>query len=417
MSADPPDRPRRDPRAERAARLARGNTAAPEAAAEPARKRVDPRAERTARLARQPAGEPQPIVTIEEPVRKRVDPRARLRDGATVSVATPAPVATAIPLTVVDDANGFVALLLALDAGARRRRDREALGAARALADEGARALVGVVCLSDPAGLRFDAAAAGLDRLVALVHPDFGKGFVAARVGALAAVCAALKPAHLVFSDTAEGGELGRRVAARLGERAAANVVRLSAQTCTSLADSGRSEITRPTPRIILVRPDTFAPVAAEPRREARPLPAPAFIADAGLIDHGLLPVDPASLPLGEAELIVSAGNGVSDWKIFHRLAEALGAAEAGSRVVCDNGDLPRDRQVGASGSIVVPRCYIALGISGASQHLDGIADCPRVIAVNSDPHAEIMKRADLAVVADVQALMPALVEALGGRP
>ena len=101
----------------------------------------------------------------------------------------------------------------------------------------------------------------------------------------------------------------------------------------------------------------------------------------------------------------------MSDWAAFHRLAAWLGAAEAGSRVVCDEGHLPRDRQVGASGTVVEPLAYLAFGISGAPQHLQGIVRCERVVAVNADPHAPMIQRADLAIVGDVQQVMPALAE------
>ena len=114
-------------------------------------------------------------------------------------------------------------------------------------------------------------------------------------------------------------------------------------------------------------------------------------------------------MPLPEADFIVSAGNGVTDWADFHAVAAALGAAEGGSRVVCDAGMLPRERQVGASGSLVEPRCYLAFGIAGAHQHLQGIVRCERVLAINTDLHAEMVKRADLAIVADAQKVMPAL--------
>ncbi len=127
--------------------------------------------------------------------------------------------------------------------------------------------------------------------------------------------------------------------------------------------------------------------------------------------------VDAAALPLAEADFIVAAGNGVTDWPVFHRVVSALGATLGGSRVVCDAGHLPRHRQVGASGTLVEPRCYLAFGIAGASQHLQGIARCERVIAVNTDLHAAMIKRADLAIVADAQAVMPALAaRAMRGR-
>jgi electron transfer flavoprotein alpha subunit len=127
-----------------------------------------------------------------------------------------------------------------------------------------------------------------------------------------------------------------------------------------------------------------------------------------------LLPIDPDAVPLSEALLVCGAGNGVTDWSAFRDVAGALGAARAGSRVICDAGLLPRDRQVGASGTSVTAHCYLAFGISGAPQHLQGIARCENVIAVNTDPHAPIMKRADLAIVADAKAVMLALAHLLG---
>ena len=122
------------------------------------------------------------------------------------------------------------------------------------------------------------------------------------------------------------------------------------------------------------------------------------------------LAVDPDQLTLAEADFIVSAGNGITDWASFAELAATLGATRGGSRVVCDAGHLPRDRQIGASGTLVTARCYFALGIAGAPQHLQGITEVKHVIAVNTDLHAEMIKRADLAIVADAQAVMPALI-------
>jgi electron transfer flavoprotein alpha subunit len=133
------------------------------------------------------------------------------------------------------------------------------------------------------------------------------------------------------------------------------------------------------------------------------------LVAPTRIEDRGIAPTDPNAVPLPEADFIVSAGNGVSDWASFHEVASALGAAEGGSRVVCDAGFLPRDRQVGASGSLVEARCYLAFGIAGAPQHLQGISRCERVLAVNTDLHAEMVKRADLAIIADAQAVMLAL--------
>jgi electron transfer flavoprotein alpha subunit len=155
-------------------------------------------------------------------------------------------------------------------------------------------------------------------------------------------------------------------------------------------------------------------PPLEDVRHEARVIPSPApgssTPVQPGIRSARPLPVDPDQLTLAEADFIVSAGNGITDWAGFAELAKALGATRGGSRVVCDAGHLPRDRQIGASGTLVTARCYFALGIAGAPQHLQGITEVKHVIAVNTDLHAEMIKRADLAIVADAQAVMPALI-------
>ncbi|EPH0095553.1 FAD-binding protein, partial [Pluralibacter gergoviae] len=125
--------------------------------------------------------------------------------------------------------------------------------------------------------------------------------------------------------------------------------------------------------------------------------------------DCGSVAVDPGAVPLAEAEFILSAGNGIRDWPQFHRTADALGATEGASRVAVDDGHMPRARQVGATGTWVTARVYIAVGISGAVQHLQGIGQCEKVIAVNTDPGCDMVKRAALSVIADSSEILAAL--------
>ena len=122
-----------------------------------------------------------------------------------------------------------------------------------------------------------------------------------------------------------------------------------------------------------------------------------------------------ASVPLHEAELVLSAGDGVTDWDSFAAVAQLLGATVGGSKVVCDKGLLPRDRQVGSSGSAVAPRVYLALGISGSTQHLQGIAESASILAVNTDANAAIVRRAALAIITDANALLRCLRDDLAG--
>jgi electron transfer flavoprotein alpha subunit len=97
------------------------------------------------------------------------------------------------------------------------------------------------------------------------------------------------------------------------------------------------------------------------------------------------------------------------DMDLFADLAGSLGAATGASRVAVDDGRFPRAKQIGATGKTVQASVYLAVGISGAVQHLQGIKDCRHVIAVNLDASAPIVKRASLTVVEDAQALMRAL--------
>jgi electron transfer flavoprotein alpha subunit len=122
------------------------------------------------------------------------------------------------------------------------------------------------------------------------------------------------------------------------------------------------------------------------------------------------------TVDLGSAQLIVSVGRGIREAEnlpIVEELAKALGAELAGSRPVCDNGWLPMERQVGSSGQSVAPKLYIAVGISGAIQHLVGMKGSQCVVAINKDPDAPIFEIADYGIVGDLFEVVPALTEAV----
>ncbi len=123
---------------------------------------------------------------------------------------------------------------------------------------------------------------------------------------------------------------------------------------------------------------------------------------------------------LTAANIIVAVGRGIKEKEnlgLIENLAKALGGEVAASRPVCDNGWLPMDRQVGSSGQTVAPRLYVAVGISGAIQHLVGMRGSRTVVAINKDPEAPIFEIADYGITGDLFEVVPALVEEIHKAP
>ncbi|MHA7358768.1 electron transfer flavoprotein subunit alpha/FixB family protein [Burkholderia pseudomallei] len=321
--------------------------------------------------------------------------------------------AAARPVRVVRDARRVFLVAAHSERGALDDHARQTLAAAALLAD--AQTEVALVVFGE---LNDDAGAFGADTLVVLRDFD-RRAFAPEReLDALRACAAALSPQHVFIPDNATGdGDLGRRYAAAANASVATQVVEIAADHVGVYVDAKRGFATRTLPDVVLLAPNAVDPTLPFVGA-ARTLAAPDARAagdggDARYRDFGLEEIDAAQVALEEADFIVSAGNGVTDIAAFETLAATFGAAIGASRVAVDNGHFTRDKQVGATGKTVDASIYIAFGISGAVQHLQGIKDCRHVIAVNLDGSAPIAKRANLTIVGDAQATIAALIEAV----
>ncbi|CAA0103730.1 Protein FixB [Starkeya nomas] len=380
---------RKDPRTERAAHRVEGSIRPRfDLAAATGRPRRDPRAEE--RLALVPGT-----------VRRRLDRTQRVAAvGALPTPTTPA-VETPPRLRTIPEPACLVAVVPDAPGGRLTPHDRQLFGAARLLADAGGGAVLALVeSWSD------ELAIAGADRVLPLPASGYDPE---AKALALLSVLDGLVVRHVLFPESADGGDLARRLAALSGEALFAGAESLSAKAVTRAAQGRRIEQRRAPPRLISLAADAVAPHAgtlheALPVEFAFPEPTAGAILSAEYI-----PADPAKVSLAEADFVTSAGNGVTDFEVFRALVAALGATPGASRMVCDAGLMPRAAQVGASGTVLEARCYFALGIAGAPQHLQGVARCEHVVAVNTDLHAAMIERAGLAIVADAQEVMPAL--------
>ncbi len=221
------------------------------------------------------------------------------------------------------------------------------------------------------------------------------------------------------MAATAMGKDLGPRVAARLGCPLAADVTSIDVDggiTVTRPVYSGKAifamEITA-TPCVITVRPNVFTP--AENPREAvvEKQPAPMFEGGGGTIE--LKQPDNARPDVAEASIVVSGGRGLKEpenFRLVEDLADAFGNAAVGaSRAVVDAGWRPHADQVGQTGKTVSPQLYVAVGISGAEQHLAGMRTSKVIVAINKDKDSPIYKVADYGLVGDFFEVVPRLTE------
>ena len=308
-------------------------------------------------------------------------------------------------------------------AGAWHRMSWETLAAAQQLGADLQQPVSAAVAGDEVGGLAAELAGKQLDRVYAVEHEllkDYTPDGYAAALGQLLAVA---KPRVVLFPHTYQVRDFAPKLATALGRVLVSDVV-------AHRVEGGETVLVRQLfqgKMNVDVRfvgePPYFASVQAGAYRadqvasgsatveKFRPELSAAAIRTRPL---ELFRESQRAVDLTAAEMIVSVGRGIKEAEnipIVKALAEALGAELAASRPICDNGWLPMERQVGSSGQTVSPKLYLAVGISGAIQHLVGMKGSKTIVAINKDAEAPIFEVADYGIVGDLFQVVPALVE------
>ena len=229
-------------------------------------------------------------------------------------------------------------------------------------------------------------------------------------------------PSLVLLSNTTMGMDLGAALAARLNKPMVAYCTALgregTALVATSQIYGGKlaAEVEVPEGSIVTVIPGSWRASGASGTPQIRDLPLPEANTKVIKVVEAETGGD---VDITRADILVSVGRGIEDpdnLELADELAEAIDGVVSCSRPVVDAGWLPRSRQVGKSGQTVKPKLYLALGISGAPEHLQGMKDAELIIAINSDETAPIFEVAHYGATADMLELMPILTEKLQGR-
>jgi electron transfer flavoprotein alpha subunit len=308
--------------------------------------------------------------------------------------------------------------------GKLHRASWEAMAAAQELAgDQPVEAIVLGSGVSDAAAELSLAAVAAVHAVDA---PPLGAYTPDGYVEALQQAIGQLTPTHVVLPHTYQTRDFAPKLAARLD--------RALITDCVGVKAGDKPTFIRPIfqgkliaevaaegefPHFVSIQIGAYRPDRAKRGSQAAPVKAMTVGLDpAAIREHPEPPFQETkqAVDLSQAERIVAVGRGIKAQEhiaLAEKLAAALGAQIAASRPICDSGWLPMERQVGSSGQTVAPKLYIALGISGAIQHVVGMKGARTIVAINNDPDAPIFEIADYGIVGDLFEIVPALIAEL----
>lgn len=302
---------------------------------------------------------------------------------------------------------------------------KELLGGARQLSDEMGEELIAVFIgdgISEPARQAYTF---GADRICTLDDMKFHYYQTDHYVFSMEKIVKKEQPRFVLLGHTDAGADLGPRLSFRLGVPITTDCVTLEIDPETkhllatkpvygglAMATFGSDGF----PQIATVRAKSLSPAqrkdAKKEETEAIDVSFDGLTPRVEVLEKIVEEVE--GIRLAEADLIVSGGRGIGGpegFKVLEDLARLLKGAVGASRVPCDSGWVPSAYQVGLTGTIVAPSLYVAVGISGASQHMTGCAHAKTVVSINTDPNAPIFREAQYGVVGDWKVILPAFIE------
>ena len=306
--------------------------------------------------------------------------------------------------------------------GVANRSSIEAIAAAQALGSQLQQSVSAVVLGADIAGLGQEIAAYDVEKVICATNAKLADYTPDAYADGMQQVVKQVDPNFVFLTHTYQVRDFAPKLAARFGKSLISDCIRAK-------AEGGKIGFTR---RIFLGKLDadvisdgeppvfaTFQTGAYRPDQATKGSGAAVENLAVEIGDVRMVPEPPfqeakQSVDLTKAEVIVAVGRGIKNKDnlvLAEKLAEVLGGDLAASRPICDAEWLPIDRQIGSSGQTVAPKLYVALGISGAIQHLVGMKNSGTIVAINKDPEAPIFDIADYGIVGDLFEAVPVLTE------
>ncbi len=302
----------------------------------------------------------------------------------------------------------------------------ELIGKAKELAKARNSSVSAVLCCHNAAHLADELFEYGADTVVLLDDPELGDYMTEPYAQAMYGVIEYFKPEIVLYGATTIGRDLAPRVSARVHTGLTADCTRLEIDP-----ETGRLLMTRPAfggnlmatiicpdfrPQMATVRPGVMQKLEREPGRRGNLMPFKYRIErnDRFIEILDVIKKMNESADISEAKILVAGGRGMGskeNFQMLYDLADALGGRVAASRAAVDAGWADKEIQVGQTGKTVRPKLYIAVGISGAIQHLAGMEESEIIIAINRDETAPIFSAADYGVVGDLNKVVPMLTE------